>query len=164
MKASEIISALEKLGADYPIKAVVNSLRNRNCYKDWTEELRYLLYRYEEHVAAQEGQKLNESQWNKIWLAEPATSIEHIQPQSKSNPILKTSRIFAHRLGNLTMLPPGINSSLKDKDPKLKAERYKTSGLMDTTAIGAVIENGWKLSDVEEREKRLLEWVETEWE
>ncbi len=163
LKAQEIISALETLGADYPIKTVVTSLRGRNCYRDWTEELRYLLYRYEEHIAAKHGQKINDSQWNKIWATEPANSIEHIQPQSKSNPVVKSSKIFAHRLGNLTLLPPGLNSSLKDKDPKLKAERYLISGLMDTMSVGKNIADGWNLAAIEAREKQILDWVETEW-
>jgi len=44
--------------------------------------VRYLLYRYDEFLAQKAGQKLNESQWNKVWADEPSKSIEHIKPQS----------------------------------------------------------------------------------
>ncbi len=50
----------------------------------------------------------------KIWIDDPSKSIEHIQPQSSEH-------YYVHHLGNLCMLPPGVNSSLKDKPTTEKA-------------------------------------------
>jgi hypothetical protein len=60
-------------------------------------------------------------------------SIEHITPQSSEEK-------YIHNLGNLTMLPPGVNSSLKDKPPKEKAAIYKQCGLRGTMAVANSIE------------------------
>ncbi len=36
----------------------------------------------DDEIAHKAGQKLNETQWNRIWEAEPSKSVEHIKPQS----------------------------------------------------------------------------------
>ncbi len=74
------------------------------------------MFRFEEHLAKQRGERLNVGQWNKIWTDEPSRSIEHIQPQSSGED-------YIHELGNLTMLPPNVNSSLQDKPRPRKLPR-----------------------------------------
>ena len=39
------------------------------------------------------------------------------------------SKVFVHRLGNLVLLPPGLNSKLGDADPSAKAPDYTQTGL-----------------------------------
>jgi hypothetical protein len=39
------------------------------------------------------------------------------------------------------MLPPNVNSSLKHKPPKNKAETYKQCGLKATIAVGKTIQS-----------------------
>ncbi len=71
------------LGKDYPIAKVIDEWCDpTDAYDGWTEELRYLFYHYDEHLARKAGHKLNENQWNKIWAVEPSKSVEHIKPQS----------------------------------------------------------------------------------
>jgi hypothetical protein len=129
-----------------------------NCYEGWTEELRYLLFRYEEHLGKEAGEKINASQWNKIWTAEPSRSIEHIVPQS-------VDPEFKHHLGNLAMLPPGVNSSLQDKPPKDKANTYLNCGLRETMAVGKIIKKTgtWSEKQAKKRAGRIEEFVKTEW-
>jgi Protein of unknown function DUF262 len=75
LSTGEIMSRLSQLGKDYPIAKVIDEWHDpTNAYEGWTEELRYFFYRYDEHLARKAGQKLNESQWNKIWAEEPARS------------------------------------------------------------------------------------------
>ena len=93
----------------------------------------------------QAGEKLNEHQWNKIWAEEPAKSVEHIKPQS-------SGVSYMHHLGNLMMLPPGVNSKLKDKDPTIKAEAYRTCGLLESVAVANRIKKRkWDKAAVEKR-------------
>ena len=122
-------------------------------------------FRYEEALAESKGQKLNESQWNKIWQDEPSKSIEHIRPQSFGSDDPKTSGVFVHRLGNLTMLPPGVNSKLQDDDPRDKAKTYKSCGLLGAIEVAELIQTGkkWNRAAVERREKILVEWARKEW-
>lgn len=156
---AEILSELAKLGNDYEISKLLKDKDFwNNCYEGWTEELRYLLFRYEEHLAEQAGEQINASQWNKIWTVEPSKSIEHIVPQSDDPE-------FKHHLGNLIMLTPGMNSSLQDDPPKDKAEAYLGCGLRETMAVGKLIkESGtWSEKQVRKRAERIEKFVRTEW-
>jgi hypothetical protein len=161
---SGIVEQLKEIGKDFPMKSVIAALSNRDCYQGWTEQLRYLLFRYEEYLAAKAGQSLNTSMWNRIWADEPSRSIEHIRPRSKGSEDRGTKAIFVHRLGNLTMLPPKVNSSLQDKEPKEKASTYNTCGLMVTAEVGRFVKAAkWDRIAVEKRERRLLRWASSEW-
>ena len=153
----KIAAGIVEIGKTHPIERVLREVEWTECYHGWAEELRYLLFRYEEHLADQAGEKLDSHQWNKIWTVEPSKSIEHIQPQS--------SRLrYIHHLGNLTMLPPGVNSTLRDKAPKEKAATYRKSGLRATSTVGRLIaKRGWTEREVRLRTEELLKFVREEW-
>lgn len=156
----EILEELDVIGEDWPIKLAAKNLSRKDMYnRRKGETLRYLLFRYEEHLAKKAGQNLNESEWNKIWQVEPSRSIEHVKPQSS-----KAS--YIHRLGNLTMLPPGMNSKLQDNDPAEKADAYATCGLIGTAQVAKLVmkgKKGWSKTKVLEREKALIAWARREW-
>lgn len=159
LSADEILKFLKQLGEGYDINTLFKKQEYwDNCYEGWSEELRYILFRYEENLASEAGEKINASQWNKIWADEPSKSIEHIVPQSDEPK-------FKHHLGNLTILPPGMNSSLKDKPPAKKAADYLGCGLRETMAIGKLIkEKGdWSQEMVSERAERIEKFVRTQW-
>jgi hypothetical protein len=69
-----------------------------------------------------------------------------------------------HHLGNLMMLPPGVNSKLKDKDPTIKAEAYRTCGLLESIAVSDRIKKRkWDKTAVEKRAEEILAWARTQW-
>jgi Protein of unknown function (DUF1524) len=148
---------LLKIGSDdreHSIDWAVENIRKTNCYDGWEEELRYLMYRYEEDHA--HGDITNE-QWERIWEQSAAHSIEHIQPQS-------SGAAYVHYLGNLMLLTPGLNSTLNDKDPAEKTTAYRDTGLHAATEVAQTIESvGWGPTQVEQREQNLLEWVRQTW-
>lgn len=155
-------------GKEHSIEWAEAQLKNENCYEGWEDELRYLLFRYEEHLSESQGQKFSNEQWSRIWEASASKSIEHIFPQSKG----ATERlgpgengVFVHRLGNLVLLPPGLNSQLSDRDPKEKAESYRNTGLLCAAEVATTIDqnNGWVERQIEERENKLLEWIKQTW-
>ena len=153
---AEIMDSIPKLGEDYPLRE--DTLRQTNCYEGWEEELRYFFYRYEEYLSRQAGQKFDNKQWIRIWEKSATDSIEHILPQSSN------SR-HRHWLGNLMILPPGLNSGLKDKKPKDKAEDYIKTGLLSAQKVGNYIKKSgkWLRSDIIKRETHLIEWAMEEW-
>ncbi len=148
---------LLRVGSDdreHGIDWAVENIKKTNCYEGWEEELRYLMYRYEEDRA--HGNIKNE-QWERIWEQSAAHSIEHIQPQS-------STAKYVHFLGNLMLLPPGLNSTLNDKAPAQKTTAYRATGLHSATEVAQAIESeGWGAAQVEQREQRLLEWVRKTW-
>jgi hypothetical protein len=156
---ADIDKGIAKIGADYPIEdAVEDGLREQDCYSDWQNELRYFMFRYEEHLAKNNNQKFSNEQWEKIWIASPSRSIEHIWAQSKANDKNR------HRLGNLVLLPPGLNSKLKDSNPKDKADAYRKTGLLIAGEVADLIKaDGWGPKTIAARENALLQWAATEW-
>lgn len=152
----EALSEIRALGTGhFAIEPAVEQLRNANSYEGWEEELRYFMYRYEEHLAEKQGQNFSNAQWNRIWDASPAQSIEHITPQS-------SLRKYVHRLGNLVLLPPRLNSKLQDTSPPKKAKEYEKTGLLIATELKPVLKE-WKLESVKKREEQLLKWAKQEW-
>lgn len=154
-----IDSALVALGKDWNIENIIAAPDYwSNCYEGWAEELRYLLFRYDEYLSAAAGTQFNTTEWNKIWTDEPARSVEHIQPQS-------SEASYVHHLGNLTMLPPKVNSSLKDKPPIEKAAVYRSCGLIATREVGEAIEydRKWDQDAVFDRALRIETFVLQEW-
>ena len=154
MSSDNISDRIRKIGANYTIDEVGDSLCYADCYTGWEAELRYLLCRYEEHLAEKRGQVFRNEQWNRIWQESAANSIEHILPQSKGNPY------HVHRLGNLLLLPPRLNSQLRDKDPQAKVDDYRQTGLLIAADVAEMIkECGWDDMEIENRENELLGWI-----
>lgn len=154
----QILSGLEKLSKGYSIDEVLNNIDWVSSYEGWQNQLRYVLNRYDEHLAKLAGQKLNESQWGKIWEQDAANSIEHIAPQS-------SGAEWTHHLGNLTMLPPGTNSSLKAKPPVEKIDVYRSCGLIATIHVGHQLHEAgsWTEDMVLARAKSIEDFIRLEW-
>lgn len=150
-----INSQLDDLAKMYPISEAVKALKNQNCYEGWQDELRYLMFRYEEYLAEENGSNFTNEQWIRIWEASPSKSIEHIMPQSKADDASK------HRLGNLMLLPPGLNSKLQDKTFSEKRESYRDTGLFVAQKVAKLRQ--WSKNSIDKREKEILTWIREEW-
>jgi len=159
---AEIEAGLREIGSEFPVAKAVAELRDTDCYSKWQPQLRYFLFRYEEYLAHQQGQKFNNEQWSKIWEVSAADSIEHIQPQSKGVQQPTTTGIFVHRLGNLMLLPPRLNSKLQDEEPTKKKGSYVMTGLLQAVDVAARIPT-WDRAAVAKREDELLAWAEHQW-
>lgn len=156
VKISEGISSI---GSDFPITDAVENLKNANCYEEWERELRYFMFKYEEHLSKRKGMIFSKDQWEKIWMASPSDSIEHIWARSKAPDRQK------HRLGNLVLLPPNLNSQLSDKPAKEKANSYAKTGLLVAGRVAAMIDKsgGWSKKEIDAFENEMLAWAVTEW-
>ena len=162
LDAEDLSDELGALGSDHPIGSAVEALRNVNCYEEWQTELRYFLFRYEEHLAETKGQNFDNVQWTRIWEASAAHSIEHVLPQSRGFGWPTKTGIFVHRLGNLTLLPPGLNSKLGNLDPVDKKDEYLKTGLAVAVDVAQRMPP-WDREAVEKREEDLLAWAASEW-
>lgn len=156
-----IMSELKKIGKDYSPRHSAQELKQRNCYatQQLRENIRYFFYKYEEHLAMEEGQSISKEKWETIWEAGAGKSIEHILPQS-------SEREYVHWLGNLMILPPDRNSGLSNNPPQEKAEDYDEAELLVAKDVAVRIGNAgykWIKKDVVKRENELLKWAEKEW-
>lgn len=158
LPVDEIDEAIAEIGTEFTIKDAVAELRNGNCYEGWENELRYVMFRYEESLAKKQKLNFSNEQWEKIWMVSPSESIEHIWPKNKSPERQR------HRLGNLVLLPPKLNSKLQDSAPEDKSEAYRKTGLLIAGEVADLIDSkGWNKASVEKREEGLLKWAATEW-
>ena len=159
LTTEQILNELQSIGNYYPIDLAVRELRQRNCYESMKgEPLIYFFRRYEEHLASNEGQKLDKKHWRRNWAWEnPDDSVEHILPQSSG----KGEHV--HWLGNLMLLPPRLNTSLSADSPKEKAEHYMKTGLRFAMEVAEQVSNGWTKRDIARRDRALLSWAKREW-
>ena len=159
LSSDDISEKIRQIGAGYTIDEVHDQLWNADCYNGWEAELRYVLCRYEEHLAKQLGQTFDNEQWNRIWQESAANSIEHILPQSRE--IQYGWRV--HRLGNLLLLPPRLNSGLGGKDPQAKVDDYRRTGLLSAGDVAETIcKHGWDVAQIEIREDEITDWISNE--
>ncbi len=167
--ASEILQKVTELGKDYPADKAAEELKENNCYEGWEDELIYFLYRYEEYLTNQRGGSVSEETWTQVWSSSPTKTIEHIHPQTipeewrgkfgtKKGYVTKQ----VHRLGNLVLLPPGVNSICSNKPFSQKKEIYEKHRHLKL--IDEILEKeDWDSAAMEERENRLVDWAKKEW-
>lgn len=159
ISVEEIESEIKKIGREFPIEDARAAMRTKeNFYEGWAEELRYLMFRYEEHLAKEKRAKARNVRWKKIWEEDPDKSIEHIIPQSKASDDVK------HSLGNLMLLPPDVNSGLKDKPPEEKFSEYHATGLRTAQeVVDRAKTKKWGPKDIQWRKTKILKWAAKEW-
>ena len=158
MSVDDIHAGILDIGSWYPIQDAVKALRKTNCYSGWTDDLRYLLFRYEEHLARERRKKVDNVQWELVWSKNASLSIEHIWPQSAAPEDVK------HTLGNLMLLPPGRNSQLGDQSPGDKVESYRETGFLHAAEVADMLDGAsWSKKACEKRERKILEWASQEW-
>lgn len=162
LSVADFEKGLTDIGAEFPIVQVVKELRDSNRYWDWQQDLRYFLFHYEEHLASQAGQIFDNAQWARIWESTPADSIEHIQPQSQGEHQPSDTGVFVHRLGNLMLLPPRLNSKLQDRPPEEKKDDYLKTGLLQAIEVANRIPT-WDRTAIIKREGELIAWAATRW-
>ena len=154
----EVMNGLQKIGQDYPIEGAIEKLRKTDCYYGWGRELRYLMFRREQYLSTKAGQVFDNEQWSRIWASSSSDSIEHILPVS-------SEKTYIHWLGNLVLLPPKLNSSLKDKSPTKKVKEYFQTGLLIAQDVANMMEKSgkWNRNTVLSREDELVKWARKQW-
>ncbi len=66
-----------------------------------------------------------------------------------------------HRLGNLMVLPPGINSRASNKPFAEKQAIYRANYLRMMEAV--LTQREWSAGAIEDREECLLDWAKKAW-
>lgn len=169
MTKDDIIEELRVIGLDYPIDDAVKELMETDCYNGWENDLKYFLYRYEEYLAKQQGEKISAEIWEKIWNASPSTTIEHIHPKGLLTSAWKDKISnrqdyvdkHVHRLGNLLLLPPNVNSKAGRKPFVDKKAIYKQNYLKMMDDV--LSKRDWRRQEIEQREKELIKFAIKMW-
>jgi len=157
LKRDKIIAKISLLGEDHPIENAIEQLRYSDCYNGWENELRYLLYRYEENLAKEQGANISEEIWEQIWSVSPTNTIEHIYPQNpgiewrgKLGKGKNKIENNVNRLGNLMLLPPDVNLKAGRKSFVEKKKIYRKHN--NLKLINEVLsKRDWNIKSIEER-------------
>ena len=150
-----ILEEIEKIERKYPFNDdKINDLVKVDWYQKYNPEILYILFKYEEYIAKSKGLVISDDSWNRIWEVRLPRTIEHVSPQSKN-------KSYAHWLGNLSILPPGENSRLRDHDPADKVDAYNRSGLFISKDIVEHLSN-WDEDAVKKRGRKILTWLQSE--
>ena len=172
---SEVMEALRKLGAEFRIDdAVEAGLKGQNCY-DSPLVCRYVLWRYEEHLAqlAGKGATVDEQVRRLIWDERADDSIEHVFPQNPEvggawDGKMRRGKGKAHevgehvgRIGNLILLPQVLNEEAKRKGFREKKATYEKHNLRMVAEV--LTYNDWTLSQIDDRETKIVEFARSAW-
>ena len=102
----------------------------------------------------------------------PTISIEHVLPVSPSPDSEWVTRFpdeeereqWTHRLGNLVLLSRRKNSQAQNYDFERKKSKYFQSGVAPFALTTEVVnESEWTLAVLEQRQKRLIDCLRSEW-
>lgn len=162
------IKEIKAIANKFTIDAAITNLMGEDWYGSYDNDLKYLLFRYEEYLAKNEGEKISKETWDKIWSESPAKTIEHIHPKTyidtwkgKIGNSQEEIEDIVHTLGNLVMLPPGMNSECGQKIFSEKKEKYKKQSLFMLREIESL--DDWNKKTIEDRELKILDFIKFEW-
>ena len=168
----EIKKGLIDLGENFPIEKALDELLKEPVYKGFEEEIRYILWRYEEFLLKKENKQVCERLKAEIWDRHSASeTIEHIYPQnpdingpwkSKVKP-LKNEKLenLKNSLGNLILLSPELNKEADNNSFYLKKKVYKKAE--ELMIIKEVIEiNDWNRTSIKKREQNIADFLREE--
>ncbi len=160
---TEIMEKLRLLGKEYPIEEAVCVYFKEENYEQ-AEDCRYLLWRYEEHLAEKEKSSVNVEVKKQIWNERSASeTLEHILPQSFEKCVgwkmfeEAKARKIVDKLGNLILLPPRVNSEVSNKVFSEKVRTYKKVLLRSVYELTKL--DVWTPKAFEARQKKLKEFV-----
>lgn len=171
---SEIMDAFRAIGRKYPIENAVERLPEYDCY-EYPEFTRYLLWKYEEHLAGDQGSNatVDEHVRQAIWAKRAIDSIEHIFPRRPEEGGYWDGRMIdsggedcfvedhVGRIGNLLLLPIAINEKAGRQPFKKKKALYEEHNLRMIQEV--LKQSDWDLKQIEERERRIMDWTITQW-
>ena len=170
LSVRQIFDGLDAIG-NVTSDDIAASLDDVDVYDRWTaEEIFYFFCKYDERLASQNGEEIDQVTWGRIWeTASKEKSVEHIYPQKDPNGNWKgkgrqnvSPDSFVHRLGNLLVLPPGVNSKAGTKAFMDKVQIYKSvSGLYHVSKVARL--RDWNLAAIERIEKELLTFAKEQW-
>ena len=128
-----------------------------DVFKTWQSKnkdiIRYILRNI--HKYLDENHELN--------LDNTEVHIEHIMPENNS--IWKvdesTHSDYLWRLGNLMLLGSKLNTSIKNKEFKIKKKQYKDSKIEPNKDV--IAESNWTSKKIDKRQKKLCEYAVEIW-
>ena len=147
-------------------------------YEDFKNgpDLKYLLWKYENHLRTNEQPKASEMSEQEFLTQNPKNrlTVEHIASQTPRVSVsrLKIPRItekfeeqYLHRLGNLTFAPNSVNASMGNNSIKIKNSKYfvKAPFKIQNELDEFIIKGTWDKESILKRECKMLNFALELW-
>jgi len=169
LSAKQISTSIDSLIDSQEVKSGFEKLKGSNWYER-PDDLLYFLYRYEEYLTDQAGVRINREIWTQIWQESTNKTIEHIYPQADNPGPSWRGKLGKgqkpekqiNRLGNLIILPPGVNSEAGKRpfiDKKKIYSKHRNLRLIEEI----LRKRDWNKNSIDQRESKLLKWAKATW-
>lgn len=165
--ATRFEGTLDYYAPSQRIREVLRTRSGRNWY--WWRGIRYFLYEYEEYLAKGDYIPLS---WDVVESQELEKTIEHILPQTPTDPYWQTHfvaderKALTHDLGNLVLTehnPSLSNLAFPNKrgEPGASGPSYCRSSIFQEKALCTVAD--WTPETIEKRGSELIAWAMRRW-
>ena len=171
---------IQSIGDRYTFAEGLKNVKTSKWYPDYNNDVIFIMRRYDEYLAKENGASISSSTWAKIWENDPSTTIEHIFPKTfPKNNQKEFKKNWAHggkqfsqekldgfvdNIGNLTILEPGQNAKAGQKPYKDKIALYGNTMYIHPDINSQYLQNGyWTKESILAREKDILAFIEKIW-
>lgn len=162
------IEEIKSIARELDVEKAISTVIAEDWYDSYVDDAKYLLYRYEEYLAKKAGETISRELWEKIWGGNTATTIEHIHPKSyidtwrgKFGRNQEEINDTVNRIGNLVLLPPGINSEAARKVFSEKKRIYSRYHLLMLNEITEL--EDWDKTACDDREMKIMDFMKATW-
>jgi hypothetical protein len=170
---------LEDLEAKLTFAAKHSFMGGQDCDKSfrnslessyhWTPTFRYVLWKYENANRVTGDYELSPGIYmNELGDPRMGSTLDHITPRNPKDVSYEESfnRDYLNNLGNLVLMPHGMNARFKNKLPAEKQALLTESSLASHREVGKTIqkEGKWEQEQIESRKKKLVTFALERWE
>jgi len=149
----KVLDYTKKDVKDIKDKLRVREIKSKDFHWKWVN---YLLLNYESNIKDTDIINII----NNLKINDYKSTIEHIHSQTNlDNKICK----FTHYIGNLTLVPNGINSQLSNKQFIDKVKIYKSLKDDFPSFKNIIKKTDWNEEAIEERTEEILKFIDENW-
>ncbi len=137
--------------------------------KHWSPVFRYVLWKYENAIRVQGDYELSPTVYmNDLGETRMNSTLDHITPRNPKDMSYEESfnRDYLDNLGNLVLMPHGMNARFKNKPPVEKYALLAESSLASHREVGKLIQHDgkWEQEQIDARKKKITNFALEHWE
>ena len=135
----------------------------------WSPVFRYVLWKYENANRVQGDYELSPGIYvNELGDPRMGSTLDHITPRNPKDLSYEESfnREYLNNIGNLVLMPHGMNARFNNKLPAEKYSLLAESSLFSHREVGKIIQKDgkWEQEQIEARKRRLVDFALNRWE
>lgn len=135
----------------------------------WSPVFRYVLWKYENAIRVRGDYELSPGTYmNELGDPRMGSTLDHITPRNPKDVSYEEAfnRDFLNNLGNLVLMPHGMNARFKNKLPAEKQALLAESSLSSHREVGRTIqkEGKWEQDQIEARKQQIIAFALERWE